>query len=131
MGYTAGRMTDWILEDFKGAMPDIKFVLGHVQSPWRELAAAAELRVVSAARNFVGSYASTFSRFAASRVTRGGGRVSLLNLLPDDSPLATYDNGKPPPPHDGDMLGNVRLHRADRVLRVTRAEADERQERKE
>eukprot|EP00965_Chrysotila_dentata_P244940 6206260-Pleurochrysis_carterae.AAC.2 len=104
-GYTAGNATDWILHDFMNSMPEMTFVLGHVRSPWRELAAAAELRVVSGARNFVGAYSSTFSRFAAARVSRAGGRAALLDLMPEDSPLRTFDKGKPPPPREQDMLG--------------------------
>ena len=88
IGKPGHEATQWVLDEFvarlsdrlsdAGTKPAPHLVVGASNMSQRELNAAAELRVVQRARNFVAWYESSFSMAASAAVAARGGRVSLV-----------------------------------------------------
>ena len=96
-GHTATR---WVLERYQRALPSLTFFSSGSRSRYREVNAAAELGVLLGARNFVGLWHSTFSKFAAHRLhRRQNGSVARLICrclrccLAGDRPLTGRSHG--------------------------------------
>ena len=76
-GHSAAQ---WVLDGYLRALPNLTFFRSGTQSRYREINAAAELGLLLGARNFVGLYHSTFSKFAAQRLDQksNGSVITLI-----------------------------------------------------
>jgi len=75
-GHSAAQ---WVLDGYMQALPNLTFFRSGTQSRYREINAAAELGLLLGARNFVGLYHSTFSKFAEQRLKqKSNGSVTTL-----------------------------------------------------